>query len=230
MSKIIRLAQSFLNSLSEKSESFTDSFEKKEKEKEKEIKDWIEGRSKWEEEGGGYIRDQFTIEGLFKILGSYGDHQRIEFLCEKGYKNRLRYSTWNSLVSESGEDDDVLKTFNYLKNNTESRPSSKTCMLAAANNRIQCLKWLHENGCHWNSNTCKYAAANGHIKCLAYALENGCPHNDDSICRKAKLFGHTECFELAREYGCPYYEDDDNSSVVSGVSSCSFETVEVVQY
>jgi hypothetical protein len=212
MSKIIELAQ-----------SFTESFEIKEEKEKKEIKDWIEGRSKCE---GGFIKDQFTIERLFKILGFYGDYQRIEFLCENGYKNRLRHSTWHSLVSGSGEDYDVLETFNYLKVNTVSRPSSKTCTFEAANNRLRCLEWLRENGCNWNSNTCRYAAEKGHVKCLAYALKNGCPHNDVSICRKAKLFGHTECLELSIEHGCPY--DDDNSSVVSRSSELSWETVEVI--
>lgn len=229
MSKIIELAQLFLNSLSEESQSFTDSFEKKKEKEKKEIKDWIEGRSEWGKRRG-YLRDEFTTEGLFKILASHGDHQSIKVLCKNGLENKLRYSTWNSLVSGDGEDDDLLETFNYLKVKTQSRPSSKTCTLAAANDRLRCLVWLHENGCHWNSNTCRYAAEKGHKMCLDYALKNGCPHNDDSICRKAKLFGHTECFELAREYGCPYNEDDDNSSVGSGFSSWSYETVEVIPY
>ena len=62
----------------------------------------------------------------------------------------------------------------------------------AAFNRLECLKYLHENGCPWDGETCSYAVkmdllrcrwdevpSNGRLKCLQYANENGCPWMDE---------------------------------------------------
>jgi hypothetical protein len=40
---------------------------------------------------------------------------------------------------------------------------------------LECLKYLHENGCPWDEETCYVAALSGHLECLKYAQENGCP-------------------------------------------------------
>ena len=40
------------------------------------------------------------------------------------------------------------------------------------------LKYLHENGCPWDSGTCYYAANNEHWDCLQYAVDNKCPSLD----------------------------------------------------
>ena len=39
---------------------------------------------------------------------------------------------------------------------------------------LECLKYLHENGCPWNEGTCSFVALRGHLECLKYAHENGC--------------------------------------------------------
>jgi hypothetical protein len=36
--------------------------------------------------------------------------------------------------------------------------------------------YAHVNGCPWDKETCMGAANNDHIKCLKYAYENGCPY------------------------------------------------------
>ena len=81
-----------------------------------------------------------------------------------------------------------------------------TCNYAAMNGNIECLKYAHENRCSWDEDTCFYAAENGHLECLKYAHENGCPWNEDT-CEEAAKNGHLECLKYAHENGCPWDED-----------------------
>ncbi|XP_050066250.1 uncharacterized protein LOC126555365 [Aphis gossypii] len=37
------------------------------------------------------------------------------------------------------------------------------CQVAALNGQLECLVYLHNNGCLWDDNTCKAAAEGGHI-------------------------------------------------------------------
>ena len=68
------------------------------------------------------------------------------------------------------------------------------CNIAAKNGHLDCLKYLHENGCHW-------AARNGHLECLKYAHENRCPWTADT-CEYASKNNHIECIKYAHEHGC----------------------------
>ena len=45
---------------------------------------------------------------------------------------------------------------------------------AAANGHLECLKYLHENGCPWGTYTFYAAVRNGNLECLKYLHENGC--------------------------------------------------------
>jgi hypothetical protein len=81
--------------------------------------------------------------------------------------------------------------------------SSNTCLWAARVGQIECLKYVHENGCAWNSNTCKNAAKNGQIECLKYAHENGCEWTSWT-CAYSAYNGHLECLKYAHENGCQW--------------------------
>ena len=59
----------------------------------------------------------------------------------------------------------------------------------ASYGHLECLKYMHENGCPWNELTCNYAASYGHLECLKYARENECPW-DSETCSKAAKYGH----------------------------------------
>ncbi|ATZ80172.1 ankyrin repeat domain-containing protein [Bodo saltans virus] len=75
------------------------------------------------------------------------------------------------------------------------------CIDAAKNGHLGCLKYLHENGCPWDSNTCSSAAENGYLECLKYAHENGCSWNElTSYCAAGN--GHLECLKYSHENGC----------------------------
>jgi hypothetical protein len=49
----------------------------------------------------------------------------------------------------------------------------KTSKDAAKFGHLDCLTYLHENGCPWDKDTCRYAAQNGHLDCLRYAHTHG---------------------------------------------------------
>ena len=45
-------------------------------------------------------------------------------------------------------------------------------------NRLDILKYLHENGYSWCTYACDYAAENGHLEILKYLHENKCPWDE----------------------------------------------------
>ena len=49
------------------------------------------------------------------------------------------------------------------------------CESAALFGRLDCLRYVHENGYEWDADTCECAAEKGHLDCLRYAEENRCP-------------------------------------------------------
>lgn len=84
--------------------------------------------------------------------------------------------------------------------NTSNLKYTDVCAMAAKYGYLDCLRYLHENGCEWNADTCTESASRGHLDCLKYARENGCKI-DSSACRRAAHGGHFECFKYAHEQG-----------------------------
>ena len=76
---------------------------------------------------------------------------------------------------------------------------------AAKRGHLECLKYLHENGCPWNELTSFKTVKRGHLDCLKYLHENGCPWNEQT-CVCADVYDHLECLKYAHENGCPYPE------------------------
>lgn len=70
--------------------------------------------------------------------------------------------------------------------------SRKACNRAAKNGHLEILKYLHKIGCNWSTMTCCYAAKNGHLEILKYLLENGCSWNSAWICFGAVENNHLE--------------------------------------
>jgi len=100
-----------------------------------------------------------------------------------------------------------------------TKSDKSTCASAAKNGKLDCLKYLHENGCPWDKSTCAYAAVKGHLDCLKYAHENGCPWDKDT-CALAAKNGHLDCLKYAHENGCPWDEDTCASAAVNGHLDC----------
>jgi len=77
-----------------------------------------------------------------------------------------------------------------------------SCIYAAEKGNLECLKYLHENGCPWNENCSKYASKYGHLEVLKYLHENGCLWNED-CCEYASSNGHLEVLKYLNDNGCP---------------------------
>jgi len=75
--------------------------------------------------------------------------------------------------------------------------------IAAANGHLECLKYMHENGCVWNVATSLYAAREGHLECLKYMHENGCKWHPETTF-VAAAHGQLECLRYAHENGCAW--------------------------
>jgi hypothetical protein len=78
---------------------------------------------------------------------------------------------------------------------------SYTSYVASKNGYLDCLKYVHEQGCPWNILTPAKAAENGHLDCLKYAYENGCPW-DERTTERAAENGKLDCLKYAYENGC----------------------------
>ncbi|ATZ81241.1 ankyrin repeat/4HB MCP domain-containing protein [Bodo saltans virus] len=112
---------------------------------------------------------------------------------------RNKFEFDDSYKNENGELYDFYE--NMLKITCFGK--CKDCINAASKGHLECLKYLHENGCYWDDRTCSYAAENGHLECLKYARENGC-HWDTYTCSFAVLNDHLVCLKYAHKNGCPW--------------------------
>ena len=74
---------------------------------------------------------------------------------------------------------------------------------AARYGRIDCLEYLHENGCPWDEEATESAADGGHLDCLKYLHEKGCPWNEGAT-KFAAANGHLDCLKYLHEKGCPW--------------------------
>ena len=70
----------------------------------------------------------------------------------------------------------------------------QTTWAAAKNGHLECLKYLHKNGCPWDKYATMFAAGEGHLEYLKYLHENGCP-GDEYATWYAALNGHLECLK-----------------------------------
>ena len=77
-----------------------------------------------------------------------------------------------------------------------------TCSAAAAGGHIDVVKWLRAEGCPWDASTCRHAAQGGHLDVLQWLRSEGCPW-DKWTCRNAAQGGHLHVVRWAIENGCP---------------------------
>jgi hypothetical protein len=117
--------------------------------------------------------------------------------------NSTKYNLLPAIAAGNGDLDNLKIIHQNIK--IKCRWGTSTCWGAAANGKLECLKYAHENGCPWDSMTTSSAAENGHLECLKYANENGCPW-DYETCVYAATNGHLECLKYAHENGCPWNE------------------------
>ena len=96
-----------------------------------------------------------------RVVGLLGE--AAEYVCDfaalRGSVRLLKWTRENNL---------------WARENKPSR-SADTCYCAAMFGHLPALKYLHENGCPWDTNTCFCAAYNKQWDCLQYLVDNKCP-------------------------------------------------------
>ena len=86
---------------------------------------------------------------------------------------------------------------------------------AAANGRLDCLKYVKENGFQWDEDTTRGAARCGNLKCLQFAHENGCQLSP-SITSNAAMSGSLECLIYVLNNGSVWDEETTFWAAVQG--------------
>ena len=147
-------------------------------------------------------RDSF-VKHMFQkhlIFPSVVSRRALEYKTNKSLKKRLE-----EIIGFTGDENDYvvfsdLECLKYLHEN--GCPWDEGTCLGAAHGRLDCLKYAREKGCPWDEVTCSAAALHGQLECLKYAHENGCPW-DEKTCSLAAENGQLECLKYAHENGCP---------------------------
>jgi hypothetical protein len=95
-----------------------------------------------------------------RVVGLLGEAaERVcDFAALRGSVRLLKWTRENNL---------------WARENKPSR-SADTCYCAAMFGHLPALKYLHENGCPWDTNTCFCAAYNKQWDCLQYLVDNKC--------------------------------------------------------
>ena len=75
-----------------------------------------------------------------------------------------------------------------------------SCGVAVEYGHLELLKYLHDNGCPWDEHTCRVAAERGDLEILRYLHENECPWNE-LTCQVASENGHLELLKYLHENG-----------------------------
>ena len=114
----------------------------------------------------------------FKSKGdsvSWGIAESVERYEEDKKKKVLRGADIAALYDQETECELAKEAENRIEEALSEIRANKSCTAAARGGHLECLKYLHENGCPWDEETCGRAAAFGHLECLKYLYENGCP-------------------------------------------------------
>jgi len=106
----------------------------------------------------------------------YGQRPLIEVLRSKVVGHNMLGSEWEVSTSGSAAANNQIELMKWM--HEEGCPfGCYTCSKAAKYGQIESLRFLREElnpPCPWNQLTPIVAAANGHLECLEYALSNGC--------------------------------------------------------
>ena len=104
-----------------------------------------------------------------------------------------------------------------------NKHTAATTLEAAKNGDLECLKYLHENGCPWDADATRMAAAHGHLECFKYLHENGCPWENETLLEAQNLaaeHGYLECLKYIHENGCPLNWQAAKSAATFGHLEC----------
>jgi hypothetical protein len=105
----------------------------------------------------------------------------IMFASEFGDIDSLKYlfsinCPYNICASRVASRNGHLECLKFIATHFQHDRFDEDCMyLASQKNQIDCMKYLHENGCPWHEETYRVAIENNSTECAQYCKENGCP-------------------------------------------------------
>lgn len=156
-----------------------------------------------------FKRDFPYLEDLLAISCSTNIVDKLIVAAGKGRLDALQFLLRDQIASavpkrvcESAAKHGQYECLKYLFE-LDCLWDSYLCQVAAQNGHLDCLIFAHEHGVPWELDTSLGAARNGHLQCLQYAHAHGCPW-DKTICVAAALNNHLDCLVYAHENGCAW--------------------------
>ena len=148
-----------------------------------------------------------TIETFTKFLerGVHSDELRSE--CARMLDQRFDIALLGKDVERwhTGEQDYLWLWEKIGWKQLRSMNKLPSVQKVAENGYLECLKYVHENGCSWDKSVAEAAAANGHLQCLRYLHANGCSW-DKTVSEAAMANGQLACLQYLHENGCSWDE------------------------
>ena len=86
--------------------------------------------------------------------------------------------------------------------------------------KLQCVRYAHENGCPWHVNTTSYIATHGNFALLRYAHEHGCPWAPRTSENIVLFQRDVAVIEYAHQHGCPWHEETTCGAAMGGCPQC----------
>jgi hypothetical protein len=83
---------------------------------------------------------------------------------------------------------------------------SWTFPFAAYYRNIEVMKWLKENNCPWNTLTFAWATLSGDLEKMKWLKENNCPWNGTTFSSAAE-YGNLDNMKWLKEQNCPWDSD-----------------------
>jgi len=152
-----------------------------------------------------------------KEIAKHGNLEILKYMCDNMISS-IEYSFDDILEAAiMGGDLEIVKWLYTCANQSYIRrhPSIYT-VIAADRGHLEVLKYLHENGCFWDSDACIYAAKGGHLKVLQYLHDNGCRWNIDACAYAASKGGHVDVLKYLHENGCSWYYNTYSYAIEGG--------------
>jgi len=118
-----------------------------------------------------YLLDMPTIFSLTLTLKSVSEEHPLHKIFSSFLASKTITDIHRNTISKG-----YTNLFKWLVHNKEIELIEENwhySTIAAENNQLDILKYLHVNKCKWHQLTCNDVASKGHLEILKYVYENG---------------------------------------------------------
>jgi len=146
---------------------------------------------------------EHNINDLCALAAEIGSFELLKYIYKKlNNKYKYKYGGPSADVIIASVEGGQIDIVKWLHEN--GCPwNSYACNVAASINRLDILQYLHDNGCTWTVWTITCAAEKGHLEVLRYLRQNGCDW-DKFTCAFAASKNQLEVLKYLHENGCPW--------------------------